>query len=337
MNTSELNYEFPFDLIATEPKKPSRVMWVSATDQTEITKGQLLQKFTPGDVLVINESKVIKRRVFSQKNLEVLFIEEVEPNIWEVLFPSSRIRTNEKVLLPEFVEMELIQRGRPQLVKVSKKLHDDYFVRNGELPLPPYIQKARNERRNRNVDETLYQTAWAKTPGSLAAPTASLHFSNEDLQNLQKNNVEILRITLHVGLGTFLPMSCETLQEHQMHKEVCEITDETWQKIQKAKAEGRKIWGMGTTTVRTLESMATGKLKKIAESYRGSTDLFIYPGYDFQVVDRLLTNFHQPQTTLLALVAAFVGKNRWQKAYEWAINKRFRLFSYGDLSVWEKA
>lgn len=326
MKTVDLDYEFPLELIAQETRKPSRIMWVLPDSEKEITKKELLDQFKQGDLLVINNTKVLKRRVFSQEKLEILFIDEFEPNTWEVLFPSSRVRENQKIILPEFIEMELLRRGRPQIVRVSKSLTADYFLRNGELPLPPYIQKSRDERHNRPGDEIQYQTAWADRPGSLAAPTASFHFDQEDLDYLKKGGVGVEQITLHVGLGTFLPVSSDNLSEHVMHKETYEIKESTWERIRQAKRNGGKIWALGTTVVRALES---GGLK-------GTTDIFITPGYEFKVVDRLMTNFHQPRTTLLALVAAFAGKNRWPRAYNWAIKNNFRLFSYGDLSIWER-
>jgi len=330
VKTEELDFEFPLELIAQAPKKPSRIMWVAKDTENEITKQELLNRFGPNDMLVINDTKVLKRRVFSQESLEILFVNEFEPNTWEVLFPSSRVRENQKIMLPEFIEMELFRRGRPQIVRVSKKLTADYFLRNGELPLPPYIQKSRVERHNRPKDQTEYQTAWAEKPGSLAAPTASFHFEPEDLEYLENRGVVIERITLHVGLGTFLPVSSNNLSEHVMHSEFFEVKKITWDKIEQAKKSGGKIWALGTTVVRALEAEANGP-------HKGSTDIFITPGYEFKVVDYLMTNFHQPRTTLLALVAAFAGKNRWPRAYNWAIKNNFRLFSYGDLSVWEKA
>lgn len=338
MELKELDFNYPEELVATKPADFSRVMWVdSGGSPSEISFGELLGKFQSGDVLVLNNSKVLKRRVFSQEGFEILFIKEVSENTWEVLFPATRMKT-EKLVLPEGVELKLVKGGRPQTVSVNRKIDNSYFEKHGELPLPPYIQKARDERHQKNEDEKWYQTAWAKTPGSLASPTASLHFKKNHLEILEKKGVKVLYVTLHVGLGTFLPISVNRVEDHQMHFEECEILWNDWEEIMAAKAKKKNIWALGTTVARTLESVADNRLpllKKTLPDYRGSTNLFITPGFEFKVVNRLLTNLHQPQTTLLALVSAFSNQN-WRKPYHWAIEKKFRLFSYGDLTAWEK-
>ncbi|OQW46598.1 MAG: S-adenosylmethionine:tRNA ribosyltransferase-isomerase [Proteobacteria bacterium SG_bin7] len=328
MDLRDLDFKYPETLVATEPSDFSRVMWVDSHGiPSEVSIDELLGKFSGGDVLILNNSRVLKRRIFSQEGFEILFIKELKENNWEVLFPATRMKSA-KLLLPEQVELKFVKGGRPQVVEVNKNLDDNYFEKYGELPLPPYIQKARQERHQKSEDEKWYQTAWAKEPGSLASPTASLHFKNHHLEILKKKSVKIVYVTLHVGLGTFLPISAVNLKDHKMHEEEFEVTKEAWNEIQSAKTNGKNIWALGTTSVRAVESFAYKQIEK------STTDLFIIPGFEFKVVTRLLTNFHQPQTTLLALVSAF-SNGRWQKCYEWAIENKFRLFSYGDLTAWE--
>ncbi len=337
MKTSELNFDYPLELIATEPQHPSRVLFNRDGLNSELAWSEFLSQFQAGDVLVINDTKVLKRRVFSVDGYEILFLDRLnDQNEWKVLFPAKKLKLGDQLQLPLGVSAELMQKGIPQTLKLSESVDESYFEKVGELPLPPYIQKARNERHNRSGEGTAYQTWWAEKPGSLAAPTASLHFSPSDLELLKSRGVEILHITLHVGLGTFLPVTTETLQEHKMHAEWVEIPENHWKKILAAKAEKRPIWTLGTTVVRSLESQALGRFELRHGAYSGTTDLMIRPGFEFKIVDRLLTNFHQPQSTLIALVMAFAGKENVLKTYQWAIDKKFRLFSYGDLSYWRK-
>lgn len=335
MKISDLDYSFPPELIATEPLRPSRVMWVENNiPPQEITAVDLLSRIPAGDVLVINNSKVLPRRIFTA-DFEILFLHSSDGKSWEVLFPSKGLKLGDRIELPEGKVAELIQKGRPQILRLESSLTEDYFQRVAQLPLPPYIQKARAERQPRSQDQKWYQTAWASQQGSMAAPTASLHFSLSDLAHLKSRGVQVVEMTLHVGLGTFLPVTTEDLDQHEMHAEFVEVPDSTWAQIQNAKQHGHKIWCLGTTVTRALESVALGLLPQNAQGdFCGSTRLMIQPGHQWQVVDRLLTNFHQPQSTLLALVSAFAGLQRVQSCYQWAIERRFRLFSYGDLSVW---
>jgi S-adenosylmethionine:tRNA ribosyltransferase-isomerase len=341
MKITDLDYNYPDSLVAVAPERPSRVAWVDLSDSkdpmwSEISFANLIECFKPGDVLVINDTKVLKRRVFSG-DLEVLFLSSSDQQTWEVLFPSKKSKIGEVISLPLGKEMTLLQKGRPQIVKTSEALDESYFEQVAELPLPPYIQKARLERHNQAADQSWYQTAWAQQSGSFAAPTASLHFSKSDLVALVTKGVEVVTLTLHVGLGTFLPVTAEDLNDHQMHEEYVEIPSATWAAVQKAKKEKRTVWAMGTTVTRALESAAHNKIKMDNSGhYRGMTDILIQPGYQFAVVDGLLTNFHQPQSTLLALVSAFASLETVKSVYQWAIDKKFRLFSYGDLSVWKK-
>lgn len=328
MKKSDLQFEYPEELVATEPQRPPRVLRVSQGRAGEIAFGDVVSQFAAGDVLVVNNTQVLKRRVFAGAS-EILFLNSRDQGkTWEVLFPSRALKIGDELELPLGRRMRLLQKGRPQLVELDQAVGEDYFEQVGELPLPPYIQKSRGERHNVSQDENWYQTRWAEKPGSFAAPTASLHFSNEDLQNLRERGVLVVQITLHVGLGTFLPVTSEDLNDHEMHEEFYEIPDAAWAQVQAARKAGGKIWALGTTVVRTLETAA------LSGALRGFSKLLIQPGFRFQVVDRMLTNFHQPESTLLALVCAFSGEENVKKAYQHAIQNRFRLFSYGDLSIW---
>jgi len=334
MHIEELDYSYPQTLVAKEPVAQSRVLVNEDGKCRETSPEALLNLIQEGDVLVINDSKVLARRVFSQEGLEILFMNQPAKNFWEVLCPASRIKDDKPIILPEGVKARLTNRGLPQLLAVSQELNEDYFENHGELPLPPYIQKARGSRHNKNADKSWYQTAWAKRPGSFAAPTASFHFSLRDLKKLKTKGVTIVTLTLHVGMGSFLPIRSKNLEQHKMHGEWVDIPISSWEIIEKCQIRGQSVWALGTTVTRALESCARSKLTKDAVSYKGWTELFIYPGFEFKVVDVLMTNFHQPRTSLLALVSAFAGIEKTKSAYHWAIENKFRLFSYGDLTVW---
>lgn len=334
MKLSDLQFEYPEELVATSPARPSRVMRVRGQQAPqEISVPELLSELCAGDVLVVNNTKVLKRRVFAG-DLEILFLKQFSATDWEVLFPSKKFKIGSVIELPLNIQMTLIEKGRPQKVRLSQEVTEDYFQQVAELPLPPYIQKARSERHTVDQDESWYQTAWSSQPGSFAAPTASLHFSGQDIQNLKAKGVDVVEVTLHVGLGTFLPVTAEDLDQHDMHEEYVEISTESWAKINAAKEKGGKIWSLGTTATRAIESAALGMLPRGAKGFSGFTKLLIQPGYKFKVVDCLMTNFHQPESTLLALVAAFSSLENVKTSYAWAIENKFRLFSYGDLSVW---
>lgn len=333
----DLFFSYPEDLVAVQPQSPPRVMWVGdGVDPVEISLRDLCERIPAGDFLVLNNTKVVKRRIFAG-DLEILFLRPLGERRWQVLFPSRQLKIGAHLPLPiPGVEATLIAKGRPQILELSRDLTDLDFESHGELPLPPYIQKAREERHNRPLDDDWYQTAWAQAPGSLASPTASLHFRESDLEFLRARGVQIREITLHVGLGTFLPVTAENLDEHEMHGEEVEIPLATWEDLQKARGEGHHVWALGTTVARSLESAARGMLPQQDLVFRGETRLFMKPGETWRVVDRLLTNFHQPESTLLALVASFHSLEKVKLCYQWAIQNRFRLFSYGDLSVWIK-
>jgi S-adenosylmethionine:tRNA ribosyltransferase-isomerase len=327
LKLEDLQFEYPEDLVALEPVRPARVLRVQNGTWDEIRFSELLDLIPSGDLFVINNTKVQKRRIFCQ-DTEILFLFSTDGKTWEVLFPAKKFKIGDTIELPLGVTAELLQKGRPQKLKTNKILTEEYFSSAAELPLPPYIQKLRPHRHAKSEDDDWYQTEWAKALGSLASPTASLHFSLSDLDYLKNRGVQVLEVTLHVGLGTFLPVEVEDLDQHKMHSEIYEVHAQVWNAVQAAKKNGKNIWALGTTVARTLESVArSGNLA-------GTTDLLLQEGAEFKVVNRLLTNFHQPESTLLALVAGFVGLPLVKKAYRFAIEKRFRLFSYGDLSVW---
>lgn len=334
MKKSDLIFDYPESLVAQFPVKPSRVMWVENGEPREISLQQLLDQIPSGDVLVLNDTKVLRRRVFvkhKDQNLEFLFLDRLNNNEWHVLFPAREFKIGTEFLLPHGALVTLVEKGLPQKVKIDRELSDFDFEKIGELPLPPYIQKARSERHNQAEDKNWYQTAWAQNPGSFAAPTASLHFSSDEIEKLKYRGVHVVYLTLHVGLGTFLPVKVDDLDHHQMHKELYSVPQSVWELVKKKREECRGVWALGTTTTRTLETVArTGKLS-------GESDLLLQVGSEFKIVNRLLTNFHQPESTLLALVAAFSHLETVQRCYQWAIARKFRLFSYGDLSVWIKS
>jgi len=330
MKLSDLRFDYPEELIATSPSRPTRVMFVDQNGQPkEITVSELIEQIPTGDVLVLNDTKVLKRRVFAD-DLEILFLEELADGTQKVLFPSKKYKVGDEITLPNGAKMKLFEKGLPQIVQVNPRLTEADFEKFGELPLPPYIQKARDARHNVQADASWYQTAWAQKPGSFAAPTASLHFTDADLKKLEAKGVKVLKITLHVGLGTFLPVKVENLNEHKMHAEVYDVSQAVWNEIEKAKALKHKVWALGTTVTRTLETVARTK------ALAGSSEILLQEGSEFLVVDRLMTNFHQPESTLLALVSGFSSLENVKKNYAWAIERKFKLFSYGDFSVWLK-
>ncbi len=331
MKLSDLKYDYPSNLIALVPSRPTRVMWVdSAGNPSELKISDVIGKIPAGDVVVVNDTKVLKRRIFAENDLEILFLNQLSNGHWKVLFPSKKFVIGDSVILPNGSKMTLLEKGLPQIVSVEPGLTDADFEKMAELPLPPYIQKARNERHNTVDDKNWYQTAWAKKAGSFAAPTASLHFSENDLNQLEINGVQVLKITLHVGLGTFLPVKVDDLDHHQMHSEFYDVPENVWSEIVAAKNKHKSVWALGTTVTRTLETVArTNQLS-------GESKILLQVGSEFQIVNRLMTNFHQPESTLLALVAGFSDLRTVQKNYQWAIGHKFKLFSYGDFSVWLK-
>jgi len=346
MQLSELDFEYPPELVATEPKRPSRVAYFAqGCEPEELKLDDLITRFSPGDLLVLNNTQVTPMRVFGRDSRthnerEFLFLKPDQPDAktWEVLFASRDCKLQDEFALPGGVLATLQQKGIPQLITTSQPLDANYFNTHGEMALPPYIQQARQERHNRGRDREWYQTAWASQPGAVAAPTASLHFTQEHLKRLQQQDVQIAEITLHVGAGTFLPVRTENLTDHQMHGEWVDVPKKVIELIRQTRQNQKKVWALGTTVVRALESQARGLLTQDQDHYLGESKLFIFPPYQFQAVDILMTNFHQPRSTLLALVAAYAGSIKEVRVcYDWAIQRQMRLFSYGDLSVWSRS
>lgn len=337
MKRSDLHYEYPESLVAREPRADYRILLHRDGKPQEISPQDLMALPGPNDLWVINDTRVEKRRVFSlEPQVEIVFVEEVKPRTWSVLFPARDFKVGDRIMLPGGVEAELSVKSLPQTLMTSEDLSTQYFETYGEPALPPYIQKARGERHAKKQDELWYQTQWARKWGSVAAPTASLHFTQDDFETLKNRGVGVEPLTLHVGLGTFLPIKVDDLNQHRMHAEQAFLSKSLIDQLNETKSKGGRVWALGTTVTRALEAWAEDHLSKTSEGFSGSTRLFIQPGYKFKVVDVLMTNFHQPESTLLALVAGFAGLNEVMSAYTWAIERNFRLFSYGDFSVWMK-
>lgn len=282
----------------------------------------------PGTVMVLNDSRVRKARLVGISpdtggRLEVLLLDELRPGVWKVLAERARRRDGRAFRFPEGIVGTMRQPAEGScLLEFSTRFSDDYLERNGHVPLPPYIRRPDNA-----ADADRYQTVYARHPGSAAAPTAGLHLTLPLLERLEQRGVLLAYATLHVGPGTFLPIRSENLEGHLMHEEAYHVPEDCARKVNEALHDGRDVLAVGTTTVRTLESaFLDGKVRPGP----GRSALFIYPGFRFQVVRRLLTNFHIPRSTLLALVAAFAGRQRVLRAYRDAVRQRYRFFSYGD-------
>jgi S-adenosylmethionine:tRNA ribosyltransferase-isomerase len=288
-----------------------------------------LDRFVPeGAVMVFNDSKVRRARLYATSSgggkVEVLLLRREGPALWAAMTSRMAKQTPGKVLsLPEGLEAEVLEaREDERLFRFSFDFDEAYLERNGHLPLPPYIRRSDDQE-----DSERYQTVYARNCGSAAAPTAGLHFTPGLMDRLRARGIELAFVTLHVGLGTFLPVRSESLEDHRMHEESFTISEETAAAVTKAKAEGRPVVAVGTTSVRTLESAwQNGQLPAGARE----TNIFIYPGYRFKAVDALFTNFHTPESTLLMLVSAFAGRENILAAYAEAVEKRYRFFSYGD-------
>jgi len=278
--------------------------------------------------MVFNDSRVRRARLYAETpaggKVELLLLRREGPALWAALTTRmAKLTPGKRLELPEGVEAEVVE-ARPdeRVFRFSREIDDDYLERNGHLPLPPYIR-----REDAPADAERYQTVYAREHGSSAAPTAGLHFTREILAGLDAAGVELRFVTLHVGLGTFLPVRAEEIEDHRMHREEYSIPAATADAVNAAKREGRPVVAVGTTSVRTLESAWTDDGLPAAS---GSTNIFIYPGYRFKAVDMMFTNFHTPESTLLMLVSAFAGRERVLAAYEEAVRERYRFFSYGD-------
>ena len=338
MKTSDFYYELPKELIAQDPledRASSRLMCLSRqTGKVEHhTFRDILQFLDPGDTLVINNTKVIPARLIGEKEgtggaVEVLLLSRVKGQeaTWETLVrpgkkcrPGARIVFGGGLLTAEVTDV--VEDGNRYVKFFYDGVFEEILYKLGEMPLPPYIT-------HRLEDRTRYNTVYAKLDGSAAAPTAGLHFTKELLEEIRAKGVNIAELTLHVGLGTFRPVKVDDVETHHMHTEHCMITPQTAKLINDTHASGHRVIAVGTTSCRTLESMA--QEDGTVRSGEMDTSIFIYPGYRFKVMDALITNFHLPESTLVMLVSAFAGKDHIMAAYEEAVKERYRFFSFGD-------
>ena len=336
MRTEDFNFDLPEELIAQHPlaqRDHSRLLVLDKTSGNITHKrfDDILEYLVPGDVLVINNTRVIPARLFGVKeggtaHIEVLLLKPVEnrPDCWEVLVrPGKRVKVGAKVVFGEGKMIGTVvddtDTGRIMQFEYDG-IFNEILDELGTMPLPPYI-KAKLD------DQERYQTVYAKERGSAAAPTAGLHFTNELLAQVKAKGIEVVEVLLHVGLGTFRPVQVDDIHSHKMHSEYYRITQDAADTINKALDEGRRVIAVGTTSTRTLESAA--KDGRIVAG-DGDTSIFIYPGYQFQVLSGLITNFHLPKSTLVMLVSALAGREHVLHAYEEAVKERYRFFSFGD-------
>ena len=331
MLTTEFDYELPPERIAQRPapRGESRLLVLDREGPERHRRVRdLPELLRAGDLLVLNDTRVIPARLFGRRpgggQVEILLTGRVNDQEWDALVrPGRRARPGTILTLDEGLTAEVTEKeesGRHRL-RFSEPI-EPHLDRLGHMPLPPYIQRA-----DEAEDRERYQTVWARQPGAVAAPTAGLHFTQEILDALAAAGIATAHVTLHVGLGTFKPVSAERIEEHQMESESWELSEETAEAIRRTRAKGGRVVAVGTTVVRTLESAAlAGEIR----AGSGATRLFITPGFHFQVVDILLTNFHLPKSTLLMLVSAFAGRERVLAAYEEAIREEYRFYSYGD-------
>lgn len=337
MNVDDYDFYLPEELIAQTPlsdRSASRLLLVNKENGTLAHQHftDILDQFKPGDTLVLNDTRVIPARLFGIKEdtgakAEVLLLKNLGEDRWEALVkPGKKLKTGAIIIfsdeLKAVVEDEADMGGRT-LRFMYKGIFQEILDRLGTMPLPPYIKETLDDRER-------YQTVYAKHEGSAAAPTAGLHFTKELLERIADKGVNIAYITLHVGLGTFRPMSVEKVEEHVMHAEYFELSQETATILNEAKARGGRIIAVGTTSCRTLETVGNRFQGQSIEECSGWTDIFIYPGYEFTIVNALITNFHLPKSTLVMLVSALAGRELILAAYEEAIKQQYRFFSFGD-------
>ena len=336
MKTSDFYYDLPQELIAQDPledRSASRLMVLDKKTgkiQHHIFK-EIVNYLNPGDCLVINDTKVIPARLYGAKvgtdaKIEVLLLKRKENNIWETLVKpgkkakiGTKISFGEGLLIGEVVD--IVEEGNRLIQFTYEGIFEEILDKLGQMPLPPYIT-------HQLKDKNRYQTVYAKHDGSAAAPTAGLHFTPELLEEIRAKGVNIAHVTLHVGLGTFRPVKVEDVTQHHMHSEFYVVEEDQAALINETKKKGGKIISVGTTSLRTLESASTED--GILKAGSGWTDIFIYPGYRFKIVDRLITNFHLPESTLIMLVSALAGKVHIMAAYEEAVKDKYRFFSFGD-------
>ncbi|MEN2986088.1 MAG: tRNA preQ1(34) S-adenosylmethionine ribosyltransferase-isomerase QueA [Thermodesulfovibrionaceae bacterium] len=340
MEITELDYTLPADLIAQEPLKERHKarLLVLHRDTCQIEHRvffEIVEYFTEGDMLVINNSKVIPARLLVKKptggKLEILLIKEKfsteRETVWEIITRGNY--EGEVFINGNRAELRWDEKGRVMIFKgMNSQSVRQLMYEKGFMPLPPYIK-----RKPSFIDQEYYQTVYAKKEGSIAAPTAGLHFTEELLEKIKQKGVLIREITLHVGIGTFKPIKVKEIEKHKMDEEFFEIRKDLIEEIQLVKKAGNRIFSTGTTTTRALEGYASGRYVDVGSNDRyikGVTDIFICPGYEFKVIDALITNFHLPKSSPLALVSALCGVDKVKKAYSEAIKLKYRFFSYGD-------
>lgn len=337
MNTKDFDFDLPEELIAQTPlevRDASRLLILDRKKRTLTDShfDSILDQLQPGDALVMNNTRVLPARLHGQKpdthgHVELLLLKNTQGDQWEVLAkPAKRLRVGTKVefgdgRLKATVVEELEQGGR--IVEFSYEgIFLEVLESLGEMPLPPYIHEKLEDRER-------YQTVYAKENGSAAAPTAGLHFTEDLLQKIEAKGVHLVYLTLHVGLGTFRPVSVDNLEEHEMHSEYYQFSQEAADTLNQVKAKGGRVVAVGTTSIRTLETIGN-KFDGQLQADAGWTNIFIKPGYEFKVVDAFSTNFHLPKSTLVMLVAAFAGRDFVLEAYRHAVEERYRFFSFGD-------
>lgn len=335
MKKSDFFYELPEALIAQTPMEPRDAARLMIYDRSKKEVEHLhfydiLEELKSGDALVINETKVIPARLFGQKEegtakVEILLLKRISNMDWEALLrPGKRFSTGAKIIIGDDLSAEVLEKKEDGIVVLRfffEGVFETLLDRYGKPPLPPYIH-------DETPDKERYQTVYAKEDGSAAAPTAGFHFTQALLGKIREKGVVIVPILLHVGIGTFRPVKEENILEHVMHKEYYEVSQQAADTLNSIKKKGGRIIAVGTTSVRTLESVAdkTG----IMHAAKEETDIFIYPGYQFRAVDAIITNFHLPESTLLMLVSAFIGKEETLRLYDLAVREKYRFFSYGD-------
>ena len=333
MKTADFDYELPHEFIAFYPvsnREESRLMVVWRNNQKIEHRRffELPQILKEGDILVLNNTKVIPSRLFGKKDkgkkVEVLLTDRINACFWKAIMKNPK--HNMVIEFDGGFKGKVLKDGKDEWIIEFEEDADDYIEHSGRMPLPPYIKRQPEEK-----DRIFYQTVYADKKGAVAAPTAGLHFTRRLLDEIRQKGIEILYITLHLGAGTFKPVKTENVEEHKIHQEYREISDEAALAINRAKREGKRIVAAGTTVVRTLEG-ALDKNGNVQPAF-GYTDLFIYPGFQFQIVDILITNFHLPRSTLLMLVSAFAGRELILKAYKEAMEKEYRFLSYGDAMI----
>lgn len=336
LQKSDFYFDLPEELIAQDPledRSSSRLLVLDKeTGETShhIFK-EVINYLNPGDCLVLNNTKVIPARLIGHKEdtgaaIEVLLLKRKENDIWETLVkPGKKCKPGTKIVFGEGLlhatVLETVEDGNRLIQFTYEGIFEEILDKLGEMPLPPYIT-------HKLQDKNRYQTVYAKYEGSAAAPTAGLHFTKELLQQIEEKGIDIAYVTLHVGLGTFRPVKVDNILEHHMHSEFYQVTKKAADKINKAKKEGHRVICVGTTSCRTVESAAdeNGMVKEGCDN----TEIFIYPGYKFKVLDALITNFHLPESTLVMLVSALAGREHILNAYEEAIREKYRFFSFGD-------